>query len=70
MALAELGRFSHPEAHFLVARLESEGIMAFAFDAGTHLAEGSFGFIPVRVMVDDEDIAAARAIKDAPPAEA
>lgn len=60
MALVELGRFGHPEAHMIVGLLESEGIMAFAFDAGTHLAEGSFGFIPVRVMVDDEDLAAAR----------
>jgi uncharacterized protein YciI len=67
MALIELGRFSHPEAHFLVARLEAEGIMAFAFDAGTHLAEGSFGFIPVRVIVDDEDLEAARAIRDQAP---
>lgn len=64
MALVELGRFSHPEAHFLVARLEAEGLMAFAFDAETHLAEGSFGFIPVRVMVDDEDLEAARVIRD------
>lgn len=66
MALVELGRFGHPEAHLLVARLEAEGLMAFAFDAGTHLAEGSFGFVPVRVMVDDEDYAEACAIRDAP----
>ena len=64
MARVELGRFAAPEAHLLVGRLESEGIMAFAFDVGTHLVEGSFGFIPVRVMVDDEDYPAARAIKD------
>lgn len=67
MALVELGRFGHPEAHFLVGRLEAEGLMAFAFDAGTHLAEGSFGFIPVRVMVDEADIEAAKAIRDLPP---
>ncbi len=63
MALVELGRFSHPEAHFLVAKLEAAGLMAFAFDAGTHLAEGGFGFIPVRVMVDDEDLEAAIAVR-------
>ncbi len=28
MALVELGRFSHPEAYLLVARLESAGLMA------------------------------------------
>ena len=65
MALVELGRFTHPEAHILIGRLEAEGIMAFAFDAGTNIAEGGMGFfIPVRVMVDDEDLAAARAVKD------
>jgi hypothetical protein len=64
MALVELGRFSHPEAHFLVAKLEAAGLMAFAFDAGTHLAEGGFGFIPVRVMVDAEDLEAAQIIRD------
>lgn len=64
MALVELGRFGAPEAHILVSRLEDEGIMAFAFDAGTHLTEGSFGFIPVRVMVDDSDFAAAAAVRD------
>ncbi|MEI9852988.1 MAG: DUF2007 domain-containing protein [Sphingomonas sp.] len=64
MALVELGRFSYPEAHLLVARLAAEGLMAFAFDAGTHLAEGSAGVIPVRVMVDDEDLETAVAIRD------
>lgn len=64
MALVELGRFGAPEAHFLVGRLEAEGILAFAFDAGTHMAEGSFGFIPVRVMVDADGLKAATAIWD------
>ncbi|MEZ0242800.1 MAG: DUF2007 domain-containing protein [Sphingomonas sp.] len=64
MALVELGRYSHPEAHFLIAKLESAGLMAFAFDAGTHVVDGSFGFIPVRVMVDDEDLEAAIGIRD------
>ena len=63
MALVELGRFPPPEAHMLVARLEAEGIMAFAFDAGTSVLEGSLGFfIPTRVMVDDSDHEAARKI--------
>lgn len=63
MALVELGRFPPPEAHIVVSRLEDEGIMAFAFDAGSSVIEGSMAFfIPVRVMVDDEDLATARAI--------
>jgi hypothetical protein len=62
MSLVELGGYSYPEAHIIIGRLESEGIIAIAFDAGTHMAEGSFRLIPVRVMVDDEDLDAARAI--------
>ncbi len=60
MSLVELGGFSYPEAHIIIGRLEAEGIPAIAFDAGTHMAEGSFRLIPVRVMVDDEDIELAR----------
>lgn len=65
MALVELGRFAPPEAHMLVGRLEAEGIPAVAFDAGTSVLEGSLGFfIPTRVMVDEEDYAAAMAIRE------
>jgi len=64
MALVELGRYSNPEAHILIAKLESEGIMAFAFDAGTNIAEGAAFVIPVRVMVDDDDLEAARRVRD------
>lgn len=66
MALVELGRFPAPEAHFLVGALEAAGIMAFAFDTGMNLAEGAFSVIPVRVMVDDEDLEAAIAVRDEP----
>ncbi|MES2096619.1 MAG: DUF2007 domain-containing protein [Pseudomonadota bacterium] len=62
MSLVELGGYSYPEAHIIIGRLESEGIPAIAFDAGTHMAEGSFRLIPVRVMVDEDDLAAARAV--------
>jgi hypothetical protein len=51
MALVELGRFAGPEAHIIVARLESEGIPAVAFDTGASIADGSQFLIPVRVMV-------------------
>lgn len=67
MALVELGRFDFPEAHIIVGRLEDEGIMAFAFDAGSSVVEGSLSFlIPVRVMVDDEDLDAARGVLSKP----
>lgn len=60
MALVELGRFDRQEAYIVQGRLESEGIMSFVFDAGTSIADGSYLLIPVRVMVDDEDLAAAK----------
>ncbi|MFV1918512.1 DUF2007 domain-containing protein [Sphingomonas sp. MJ1 (PH-R8)] len=62
MALVELGRFARIEAQILVGRLESEGIPAVAFDGEASIADGSWLLIPTRVMVDDEDLAAARAI--------
>lgn len=65
MALAELGRFDRNLAHIIVGRLEDDGIDAVVFDAGTSLAEGSWLLIPVRVMVDEDDLAAARRIVDA-----
>ena len=66
MALVELGRFDRQEAHIVQGRLESEEIMSFVFDAGTSIADGSYFLIPVRVMVDDEDYAAARKILENP----
>lgn len=62
MSLVEVGRFSRNEAHFVVGRLESEGIPAVALDGNASIADGSAFFIPVRVMVDDDDAEAARAI--------
>lgn len=62
MALTELGRFDRNEAHIIVGRLESEGIDAVAFDAGASIADGSWLLIPVRVMVDGDDLARARAV--------
>jgi len=62
MALIELGRYSRNEAMILVGRLESEGIAVVAFDGGASIADGSYLLIPVRVMVDEDDLSAARAI--------
>lgn len=59
MALVEIGRFARNEAHILIGRLESEGIPALALDGNASIADGSAFFIPVRVMVDADDRAAA-----------
>lgn len=61
MALVELGRFEPPEAHIVVGRLNAEGIFAIAFDANAGLAESATFLIPVRVMVDEDELAPARA---------
>lgn len=66
MALVELGRFDRQEAYIVQSRLEAEGIPSFVFDAGTSIADGSYFLIPVRVMVDDEDVDAARRVIDNP----
>lgn len=62
MALAEVGRFARNEAHILIGRLESEGIPALALDGHASIADGSAFFIPVRIMVDEDDLAAACAV--------
>ena len=62
MSLVELGRYDRNLAHILVAKLEAEGIPAIPFDAGSSVADGSWLLIPVRVMVDEDDLEAARAI--------
>ncbi|ONF96077.1 putative signal transducing protein [Sphingomonas jeddahensis] len=62
MSLVELGRYDRNLANILVGRLESVGIPALAFDAGASIADGSWLLIPVRLMVDEEDLERARAI--------
>ena len=64
MALVEIGRFDRNLANIIVGRLESEGISALAFDGGASIADGSWLLIPVRVMVDDEDVELARSFLD------
>lgn len=61
MALAELGRYPRNEALIIVGRLEADGIDAVAFDGGASIADGSWLLIPVRVMVDEDDLDMARA---------
>ncbi|MGN6621382.1 MAG: putative signal transducing protein [Sphingomonas sp.] len=62
MALVELGRYDRNEAHIIVGLLESEGIAAIAIDAGSSIADGSWLLIPVRVMIDEDDRAAAERV--------
>ncbi|MEO9129850.1 MAG: DUF2007 domain-containing protein [Sphingomonas sp.] len=62
MSLVEIGRYNRNEAHILIGLLDSEGIPAIALDGNASITDGSYLFIPVRVMVDDEDEAAARQI--------
>ena len=62
MSLAEIGRFARNEAHMVIGLLESADIPAVALDGNASIADGSSFFIPVRVMVDAEDIDAAKAI--------
>lgn len=62
MSLVELGRYDRNLANILVGRLASDGIDAVAFDGGASIADGSWLLIPVRVMVDADDLAAAQAV--------
>ena len=62
MALVEIGRFNRNEAHILIGLLDSEDIPAVALDGNASIADGSFLLIPVRVMVDDEDLAQAQTL--------
>ncbi|MDJ0276897.1 DUF2007 domain-containing protein [Sphingomonas sp. 2R-10] len=64
MPLAELGRFPRVEAQIIVGRLESEDIPAVAFDGEASIGDGSWLLIPVRVMVDADNLDAARPIVD------
>jgi hypothetical protein len=67
MALAELVRTDRNEAHIIVGRLEAAGIPAVAFDADASIAGAGWLLVPSRVMVDDDDLAAARAILESAP---
>jgi hypothetical protein len=65
MSLVEVGRYDRNLANIIVGRLESEGIAALAFDGGASIADGSWLLIPVRVMVDEDDVARAQTVIDA-----
>ena len=62
MALVEAARFYNSfEAGVAKSRLDSEGIESFLFDLQMSW-EGMGGMIPIRLMVDDEDVGEARAL--------
>ena len=63
MALVELGNYPNAmEAAMVIGLLEAEGIDAVLFDHGMNIADSSGWLVPVRVMVLDEDLDAARAL--------
>jgi hypothetical protein len=62
MALVELAKFYNGfEAGIVRGRLEAEGIDSFLFDFDNAI-EGIGFVIPVRVMVDEDDLDMARRI--------
>lgn len=62
MTLVELGRFPNAmEAMMVKDVLAVAGIDAVVFDHGMNIADSSGWLVPVRVMVLDEDVAAAKA---------
>jgi len=65
MSLVELGRYDRNLATIIAGRLTAEGLEAVVFDGGSSIADGSYLLIPVRVMVCEDDLAAARAIVEA-----
>lgn len=63
MALVELGNYPNAmEAAMVKGLLEAEGIDAVLFDHGMNIADSSGWLVPVRVMVLDVDLDAARAL--------
>lgn len=62
MALVELGKYYNSfEAGIVQGRLEAAGIDCFMFDFNMTL-EGVGFLIPVRLMVDEDDLAEAQRI--------
>jgi hypothetical protein len=60
MALAELAKFYNVfEASLAKGRLDAEGIASVLFDTEMNWG-GLDGVVPVRLMVDEDDLAAAR----------
>jgi hypothetical protein len=65
MALVEASRFfTRFEASLAKARLDAADIPSFLFDMEMNWGGADLGVVPARLMVDDEDLDAARALLD------
>jgi hypothetical protein len=63
MALVEASRFfTRFEASLAKARLDAVDIPSFLFDMEMNWGGADLGVVPARLMVDDEDLDAARAL--------
>jgi hypothetical protein len=63
MALVVAARFYHPtEAQIVQGRLAAEGVESVLFDVGINLVEVGGIAAPVRLMVDEDDLARTRRI--------
>lgn len=61
--LVELANYPNAmEAAMVKGMLEAEGIDSVLFDHGMNIADSSGWLVPVRVMVLDDDLEAARAL--------
>jgi len=68
MALVEAAKFFNVfEASLARARLEAEDIPSILFDTEMNWGGVDLGVVPVRLMVDDEDLATAQRILAASP---
>jgi Putative prokaryotic signal transducing protein len=63
MALVELAKYYNVfEASLARARLEAAEVPSILFDTETNWGGFDLGVVPVRLMVDEEDLAAAQLI--------
>ena len=70
MALVEAARFYNIfEASLAKGRLDAADIASILFDTEMNWGGADLGVVPVRLMVDDEDLAPAQRILAEPPAE-
>lgn len=68
MALMEAARyFTRFEASLAKARLDAADVPSFLFDMEMNWGGADLGVVPVRLMVDDEDLERARQILERPP---
>ena len=63
MALVEAARFfTRIEASLAKGRLDAADIPSFLFDMEMNWGGADLGVVPVRLMVDDEDLEAAQSL--------